>query len=133
MKFSEASPALRAYVECAIWSSTDIDTSEPLDKKYSGEDLSEQALDKMNKDLTKFFETYHKLITFAYSAVNIEADSKQVAHDFWLTRNHHGAGFWDRPELYHNQIIADKFTALAHSFGEADLLPNEGTLEHFPA
>lgn len=131
MKFSEASPALRAYVECAIWSSTDIDTSEPLDKKYSGEDLSEQALDKMNKDLTKFFEAYYNLIE--YSAVDIEADSEQVSHDFWLNRNGHGAGFWDRPNFYGNQAIADKLSDLAHSFGEADLLPNEGTLEHFPA
>jgi len=130
MKFSEASPALRAYVECAIWSSTDIDTSEPLDKKYSGEDLSEQTLDKMNADLEAFLKEYYKFLGAA--DIHCHASADQVAHDFWLTRNHHGAGFWDRPELYSGQTFADKLTTLAHSFGEADLLASDGILEHFP-
>lgn len=45
------------------------------------------------------------------------ADSfEQVGHDFWLTREHHGVGFWDRPEIYgeHKDTLAD----LAQSFGE---------------
>jgi hypothetical protein len=25
--------------------------------------------------------------------------ASQAGHDFWLTRNGHGAGFWDREEL----------------------------------
>jgi hypothetical protein len=38
-----------------------------------------------------------------------------VAHDFILTRNHHGAGFWDGD--WH-EPWASKLTTLAHSFGE---------------
>ena len=46
---------------------------------------------------------------------------EQAAHDFWLTRNGHGAGFWDRPEIYgeHN---AERFTKISESFGEAHAL-----------
>lgn len=42
----------------------------------------------------------------------------QAGHDFWLTRNGHGAGFWDRPELY-SQLHADKFTKISEQYGEA--------------
>lgn len=40
----------------------------------------------------------------------------QAGHDFWLTRNRHGTGFWDRGDLYGQ--FSQKFTDLAHSFGE---------------
>jgi hypothetical protein len=42
----------------------------------------------------------------------------QAAHDFWLTRNGHGTGFWDRPEIY-GKHHAKRFTELAESYGEA--------------
>ena len=43
---------------------------------------------------------------------------EQAGHDFWLTRNGHGTGFWDSPEIYgeHN---AKRFTKVSESFGEA--------------
>jgi len=46
---------------------------------------------------------------------------EQAGHDFWLTRNGHGTGFWDKPEIYgeHN---AKRFTKIAESFGEAHAL-----------
>lgn len=28
----------------------------------------------------------------------------QAGHDFWLTRNGHGTGFWDRPEVYGDEL-----------------------------
>lgn len=43
---------------------------------------------------------------------------EQAGHDFWLTRNGHGTGFWDRPELY-GETYAEMFTGMATGFGEA--------------
>ena len=37
--------------------------------------------------------------------------------DFWLTRNRHGAGFWDRGY----GPVGDRLTEAAHVFGEVDL------------
>lgn len=31
------------------------------------------------------------------------ATPSNIGHDFWLSRSSHGAGFWDRPELYGTQ------------------------------
>ena len=44
---------------------------------------------------------------------------EQAGHDFWLTRNNHGTGYWDRPEIY-GESYADMFTKYAQSFGESD-------------
>ena len=38
-----------------------------------------------------------------------------AAHDFVLTRNHHGAGFWDGGW---QQPWGEKLTTLAHQYGE---------------
>ena len=40
-----------------------------------------------------------------------------MGHDYWLTRNGHGAGFWDRPEIY-GEVNAKKLTDISESFGE---------------
>lgn len=49
-----------------------------------------------------------------------------AAHDFVLTRNHHGAGFWDGD--WH-EPWGDRLTTLAHSFGQLEcLLGDDGVL-----
>ncbi len=45
-------------------------------------------------------------------------DWRQAGIDLWLTRNGHGAGFWDRPELYGDD--AKTFSALAKAMGGHD-------------
>jgi NAD/NADP transhydrogenase alpha subunit len=42
---------------------------------------------------------------------------KQHGHDFWLTRNGHGAGFWDRGY----GEIGRKLTDAAHAWGSSDI------------
>lgn len=44
-------------------------------------------------------------------------DAERNGIDFWLTRNHHGAGFWDRGY----GAVGDRLTDAAHAYGEADL------------
>ena len=56
---------------------------------------------------------------------------QQAAHDFYLSRNGHGAGFWDRPKTYSYTIggdYADKFQAIAESFGPTDYYTPTGEL-----
>ena len=40
-----------------------------------------------------------------------------MGHDLWLTRNGHGAGFWDRKELEEGDL-GDKLTAIAKGMKE---------------
>lgn len=52
-----------------------------------------------------------------------DLDPEQLGHDLWLTRNGHGTGFWDRPEIY-GEANARLFTRLSRAVGEhyADFL-----------
>lgn len=45
-----------------------------------------------------------------------EYGPEQAGHDFALTRNHHGAGFWDRGL----SDVGDRLTAAAHPYGESN-------------
>jgi len=44
-------------------------------------------------------------------------DPAQCGHDFWLTRNHYGQGFWARGL----GTTGEKLTELAHTFKELSL------------
>lgn len=45
----------------------------------------------------------------------------QLGIDLWLTRNGHGAGFWDRPEMY-GQALSTILTTIATALGEHDVV-----------
>ena len=77
------------YLHCALWSSTN-DEDEPLDSLYDFRtDISSEGVLRVIEDCTKF-------LTLATPYLK-NADLAFAGHDFWLTRNRHGAGFWDRP------------------------------------
>lgn len=42
----------------------------------------------------------------------------QAAHDFYLSRNGHGAGFWDDNGEHYSDWLADKMQAYAEAMGE---------------
>ena len=49
-----------------------------------------------------------------------DVDMGHVAHDFFLTRCHHGCGFWDDEKRY-GKRNSEKLTEISHSFGEIEL------------
>jgi hypothetical protein len=50
-----------------------------------------------------------------------------IGHDFWLTRNGHGAGFWDRGL----GELGDFLTKMSKPFGEATLyVSDDGEVEY---
>ncbi len=102
---------LRQYLETALWSSTDGE--EPMDSGRDFSDFSPEAVEKAREDIATFLDEAGALLD------GVEADNEQIGHDLWLTRNGHGAGFWDRPELYKDQETADRLTELAHALGES--------------
>lgn len=100
-----------AYIECALWSSTDED-GEPLDDYCDIEDVATETITRMQEECADFQEDMSE--TLVASGLSDE----QAGHDFWLTRNGHGTGFWDRglPEA-----IGEALTKEAKSYGPCDL------------
>jgi hypothetical protein len=104
-----------AYIECALWSSTDEsreDGGDPLDENYSEDDLSPECLAKMIADCKAFQEENAEDL----EAVNDNLSSGELGHCFWLSRNRHGAGFID----YKGEAI-DRLLEAAHAYGEVYL------------
>jgi hypothetical protein len=107
------------YKECAVWASTD-DKGNPLDGL--GLDLSTSAEVKMLEDCSRFQANNAELIQQAMEHQSLD----RIGHDFWLTRNRHGAGFWDGD---YPKELGDALTKVAHSFGECHLyVDDDGTI-----
>jgi hypothetical protein len=121
MTRDEISAMVRAYVECAVWAGTDWSVEDhpiPLDENYDVDDVTPDALASITADVEAF------IAGNIADLANIDAG--QAGHDFFLTRNGHGAGFWDRGL----GAIGDRLTDAAHAYGESDLyVTSDGDLD----
>lgn len=107
---------LDAYIQTALWSTMDDRTvGSPLDDNYGPEDLAPETLAAMRRDCEAFVHANADDID-AWEGQG-DADAR-AGHDFWLTRNGHGAGFWDGdwPEPQ-----ASRLTAASEVAGEVYL------------
>ncbi len=91
-----------AYIDCMLWLANDELTpkgGEPLDANYGIDDIDDDSLRDIIVDCTAFQKEHISDIEGNYTHVigrRAEwSDSEMAGHDFWLTRNGHGAGFWD--------------------------------------
>ena len=95
------------YIETALWSSVD-DEGEPMDRESGPSDLAPETLDAMKADCAAFQEQAGEML---------DENPEMGGHDFWLTRNGPGAGFWDGDW----PINGERLTELSEAFGEVDL------------
>ncbi len=100
----------RAYIE-ALYSTDTGDNDQP----ESTAELTPLCLAKAFIDCRNF----HRALTRELPIAPPVFDWAQVGHDLWLTRNGHGTGFWDRPEVYGEDLCL-WLTAMATAMGEHD-------------
>lgn len=117
-----------AYVEAALWSTNDeSDDSggEPLDKNYSSDDIVPGTIKAMEDDCRAFWEkNKDKIFDDESKEIDDWGAISLAGHDFWLTRNGHGAGFWDGGWPKHG----DALTKAAEKFGEVYLYVGDDNL-----
>ncbi len=128
---------LNAYVEAALWSSTD-DDGEPLDKNYDQADIAPETLAKMRADCAAFLN--HRLGGCLIDiAERLQAEGKYhcpgrcgvteyAGHDFFMTRNGAGVGFWEEGDW--PKGMGDTLTETAKSFGTFDMYVGDDGLIH---
>jgi len=105
-----------------LWSSCDED-GEPFDSASTIENIAYKDVGKAEKDCRKFCKENNALLEKS------GLDESQIGYDFWLTRNGHGAGFFDR-DLGE---IGDKLTKACEAFGEVTpYTGNDGLIYIFP-
>lgn len=98
-----------AYLDCAAWADAEahgIDECAPW---------SAAAREQARNECADFRDCCER------KGVNTDGwDAEQLGHDFWLSRNRHGAGFFDRP-----WADADALQVLAKTYGGAYLYTND--------
>ena len=114
----ETREVIAGYVACAEWLTPD-DDGESVDHC----EVSDVARSELADDCVRFLASV-RLCTLRQYAVT-GASWSQFGHDFWLTRNHHGAGFWDRGL----GEVGSRLTELSHAEGGRDTFFNEDTSE----
>lgn len=98
----------KAFYEALFWSSLD-DYGEPLNDNFDIGDLSPDSKTALDDECQRF-QTVNAFLMEGL-------DAKQCGHDFALTRNLHGTGFWDRGL----GKIGDELSMSAVSYGCVNL------------
>lgn len=109
----------RDYIDVALWSSMDdADESggEPLDKNYSFKDIEDETVEDMRLDCEEFQKAN-------VDDLELVDEVSHGGHDFWLTRNDHGAVFRDRGYGQSQEIedALERLTKASKKYGEYDL------------
>lgn len=80
---------------CAACSDNHCSSEPPADENYDVDDLAPEFIAKIKADCADFQKRFGKRIE-AHERVSGQYTNQQMAgHDFLLTREGHGCGFWD--------------------------------------
>ena len=113
---------VREYVGTLCW-------SELEDGVYTFDQFSEKSRNEIMADVVAFtYENAGLLSNYIRQRqMPIDTGLGHAMHDFVLTRNRHGAGFWDRGLL---NGLGDKLTQAAQAFGEMHIYVGDDGLVH---
>lgn len=122
-----------SYITCMLWAETD-DNEEPFDRNYTQKDIAPEAIEIIKKDCARFQEeNAADLQLLQQLKVNNQWDVpagctvlEYAGHDFWLTRNGHGANFLDGD---YPEEIAERLYDSAKKHGEVNIyLADDGLI-----
>jgi hypothetical protein len=114
---------LRGYLVAALWSSID-DEGNPLDRDFEITSISTESLLSAWAECSRFIRENETDLT--------HLDDERNGHNFWLTRNRHGSGFWnERVDDESAEFAMQQLTHASQSFGEIDLYIGDDKKLHF--
>lgn len=112
-----------SFIETLLWQATcngeithpdhecrGEDCDSPMDDYYSESDFTPESIATIRSEVESFVESAREALPNTVDSLNAE----MFGHDFCLTRNRHGAGFWDRGL----GEVGDILTELSHPWGE---------------
>jgi len=110
------------YLECALWAMPGEEGNENPGDGVSFFELPAEVLQTAKTVCERFQAENAAVLEQAYAhgirGVNGWTVQEQAGHDFHLTRNGPGAGYWDGD---YPKEMGDKLTAAAKAYGENDL------------
>ena len=111
------------YMVAALWSSDDMTTGEEMSSEFSIHDIDPASGESMRLDVVKFLTENKEMLKKS------GLSDEQIGHDFWLTRNGHGAGFWDRGL---DKEVGDALSDAARAFKDCNLYSEDGKVKVDP-
>lgn len=115
---------INGYIECMLWSSYSEGGEENEIGNLVNYPLADCTMDQVRKDCLSFIRDNKSLLSQVYK--NLDGYSS-AGHDFWLTRNGHGAGFWDRGY----GVIGDALTDRATEYKELSVYVGDDGFIYF--
>lgn len=117
----------QAYLETQLWAQWDRDRDEDsmLDEHYGISDIAPEYVQSVRDELASVIESFADLAQAYHDTTDTRMQwsrSELFGHDFYLTRESHGTGFWDRGL----GELGDRLTDVAESYGEANPLFDSG-------
>ena len=103
------SAVVQGYLVCMLWTMPGDEETENQGDSISICELPTQTVAVAHADCAAFVQACGDLFNQAVERDGYSAE--RFGHDFALTRNGHGAGFWDRDELEADDL-GDKLSAL---------------------
>lgn len=128
---SDRDNVIATSAEVMLWQAGEMmdENGEMLAQKWEDHfdesDLTDEARERIVEDFAAFVGNVSDGDLLAYEAAG--ETSAQMIHDYWLARNRHGAGFWDRGL----GELGDRLTELAQSDGTYNLFEtNDGEWDY---
>lgn len=123
----DATVATEQALVTLLWSTPDVSSEDflLLDESYTVDDLSIEDVYRLEQDVSAFLEENVDDLTAA-GYVPDQQGSEDVGHDYVLTRNYHGAGFWEAgPPGTDADAAGERLTVAAHEKSELHVEPGD--------
>lgn len=122
----------RAYLQCAAWSSSEGERGEIRIDDLLNRGAASWAPETIARAVTECREFQDANAALLAQVPQLRGEwsvAEQNGHDFWLTRNGHGTGFWDRD---YPGTLGDDLTKSARRAGERWLyLGDDGNVYYY--
>lgn len=113
------------YIESMLWTEEENLNEEFGHTDWGQDKLAKETMKEVLGVCKNFQHDNAQLLEEAYQRPGYNAE--RAGHDFWLTRNGHGAGYWDRTELEEGGL-GDKLSEAAKQYGGCDLYVGDNNL-----
>ena len=139
---AEVQTMVRAYMHCLLWTMTGPDGDENPGDRFTLERFTSEARIVCTADCLEFLNMMRRAgftpLLYGTSDVQLQGyGPENLGHDLALSRNGHGAGFFDRAALDIDarlfrfagpmgRTLGDELQALAGSMGERDVYAARG-------
>lgn len=114
--FHDLDAFTKGYIEAMFFTNGDTgDENEDLLNELGVAAITPESLKSIVSDCERFKKEAAALLE---EAANRDYSLERAGNDFWFTRKGHGVGFWDREELYDDDL-GEKLSDIARKFGVA--------------